>query len=108
MGIAIKEKIRNHLVRARLNVDFPRQSETVGSVDYTIRVDAPEDAQKVEVAVDQGEWRPCRRSSGYWWHDWSGYEDGEHEVVARLVCAHGKTVLSEAHEFVVAREKQTA
>lgn len=42
--------------------------------EYTFRVAAPETADEVDVSIDRGPWRPCRRAAGYWWFDWSGAE----------------------------------
>ena len=103
-----KEKRLKESIRTLLSVDYPRQGETIASDTYTFRINAPQDVQKVELAVDQAEWRPCRLSAGFWWCDWSGYENGEHEIVARLVTAEGRAVSSEPHEFFVRLEKQTA
>ncbi|MFI5363441.1 MAG: hypothetical protein ACHQ49_15855 [Elusimicrobiota bacterium] len=100
-----REKIQKASVRTQLSVDFPRQGETIASDAYTFRISAPGDVQKVEVAIDQAEWRPCRQSAGYWWSDWSGYENGEHEITARLVTAEGRAISAEPHEFFVRLEK---
>lgn len=113
MAIATKENRHNNkkqkaCARAELAVDYPRQGETIAGVNYTFRVAAPENVQKVEVAIDQAEWRPCRQSAGYWWCDWSGYENGEHEIAARVIAADGRTISSEPHEFFVQFEKQPA
>lgn len=94
--------------RTQLSVDFPRQGEKISSADYTFRISAPGDVQKIEVCVDQGGWQPCRNSAGYWWYDWSDYEEGEHEITARLATADGKTASGEPHEFFVQLEKQPA
>ncbi|MBI5246899.1 MAG: hypothetical protein HY923_06930 [Elusimicrobia bacterium] len=108
MPAATKEKVQKKSVRTQLSVDFPRQGEKITGAYYTFRISAPEDVQAVEVAVDQGDWTPCRQSAGYWWCDWSGYENGEHEITARLVTAEGRAVNSEPHEFFVRLEKQPA
>jgi hypothetical protein len=108
IAIATKEKNLKPSVRTQLSVDYPRQGEKIPGSCYTFRINAPEDVQNVEVAVDQGDWRPCRQSAGYWWCDWSGYENGEHEITARLVTAEGRPVSSEPHEFFVQLEKQPA
>ncbi|MFI5345986.1 MAG: hypothetical protein ACHQ51_06395 [Elusimicrobiota bacterium] len=92
-------------VRTQLSVDYPRQNEKITGATYTFRISAPLDVQKVEVAIDQAGWRACRQSAGFWWCDWSGYENGEHEIVARLVNGNGRTVSSEPHEFFVAIDK---
>lgn len=88
-------------LRAKTAVDFPRQNEVVAAKDYTVRISAPEGAVGVEVAVDQGDWQACRPAVGYWWYDWSGYEEGEHELIARAKGPDGKTSSSGACEFFV-------
>jgi hypothetical protein len=101
MATATKAKNQKPSVRTQLSVDFPRQGETITGASYTLRISAPADVQRVDLAVDQGEWRACRQSAGYWWYDWSGYENGEHEVTARLVTAEGRAINAEPHEFFV-------
>lgn len=107
MATAIKGK-NKHYVHTQLSVDFPQQDEKITSAYYTFRISAPDDVQKIEVAIDQDDWQPCRQAAGYWWHDWSGYEDGEHEITARIVTAEGKAINSEPHEFFVRIEKRPA
>lgn len=101
MATVAKEKTRKHSGRTTVSVDFPTQNEVITGADYTVRVSAPEEG-RVEVAFDQGDWRPCRRSAAFWWCDWSGYGDGEHEVVLRFVAADGRTTLAEPREFFTA------
>ncbi|MFI5360926.1 MAG: hypothetical protein ACHQ49_03055 [Elusimicrobiota bacterium] len=108
MATAAKPRNRKAPVRAQLSVDYPRQGETVTGPYYAIRVNAPEEAESVQVAVDLGEWRPCRPSAGFWWCDWSGYESGEHAIAARLVTLAGKTFSSVPHGFFVQLEKRPA
>lgn len=88
-------------VRTMLAVDFPRQGERIASREYTLRVSAPEDIKRMDVSIDQGDWLPCRKSAGYWWYDWSGYDSGEHEILARIETSDGKFVSCEPHEFLV-------
>lgn len=106
MTTATLEKTSRPSARTQLSVDFPRQYQTIVGSEYTFRISAPENARSVEIAVDQGDWRPCRPAVGYWWFDWTGYDDGEHEAVARLVTAEGCTISAEPHEFVVRRDAQ--
>lgn len=82
-------------------LDYPMQGEKIDSKDYTVRVGAPSGVKKVEVAIDQGSWRACRPAVGYWWYDWSGFEPGEHEVVARAQTEDGRTLRTEIHDCVV-------
>ena len=91
-------------ILTRFSVDRPQQGEKVTSGRYAIRVSAPERSKAVEVCIDQGPWQACRHSAGYWWRDWSGYADGEHEICARIKTHDGQLISSEGHEFFVDRE----
>ncbi len=82
-------------------VDFPQDKEVVVSSEYTFRVAASPDADRVEVSIDGGEWRPCRPAVGYWWHDWSGYSKGSYRVTARTTTSSGVVAESEPRRFSV-------
>lgn len=69
----------------KAHIDYPQEEETITSPHYTFRIKAPLNAEKVEVCIDGAPWQLCRYSSGFWWHDWSEYSSGEHEVVARIL-----------------------
>lgn len=84
-----------------LAVDYPRQNESITSSDYTVRVFAPEGAARVGISIDQGPWKSCRNAAGFWWYDWSGYENGEHQIAVSMETADGVRVISEPHEFYV-------
>ncbi|MBI3299002.1 MAG: hypothetical protein HYZ75_12600 [Elusimicrobia bacterium] len=84
-----------------LNVDFPRQREKIVSAEYTFRIAAPADAERVEVSIDELEWRPCRSAAGSWWYDWSRYAAGSHQLVSRAHLRDGRTVASEPRSFRV-------
>lgn len=86
-----------------ISVDYPEQDEKIAGADYTVRVSAPESVKSVEVSIDQGAWQPCRQAIGYWWHDWTGFAEGEHEVVVRCETGNGRKTLSETKEFFVVR-----
>lgn len=87
---------------AMLAVEFPRPNEKITSSDYTVRVFAPATAQKVGISIDQGPWKSCRSAVGYWWYDWSGIDNGEHQIVVSMTTPEGSRILSEPHEFEVA------
>lgn len=103
MTATLKHKNVN---RRMLAVDYPKQNEVVSSGHYTVRVFAPAGAHKVGISVDQGPWRSCRPSVGFWWYDWSGYGNGEHEVVVSMSTREGKRIISEPHEFFVQLESK--
>lgn len=69
------QELRAPAVAAEITVDYPQERERVISPDYTFRV-AARAASRVEISIDQNEWRPCRQAEGYWWYDWSGYVSG--------------------------------
>lgn len=99
---SIMTKITKKLLAApKVTVDYPEENEKVGSPQYTIRIGTHGGVKNVEVAIDQGNWVPCRQACGYWWYDWAGYKDGEHEIVARIETSEGKRIASESREFFV-------
>jgi len=101
MPAVLTKKQEAKRASTRLAVDFPKQNEIINSPQYTLRLCAPEGVKSVEVALDDGEWQPCRQAVGYWWFDWSGFGDGEHEVIARIELEDGRKIASEPHEFFV-------
>jgi hypothetical protein len=96
-----KIKMKTQIVEIRPEIEYPQQDETIASREYTFRLAAPEAADGVDISIDQGPWLACRKEVGYWWHDWSGYEDGEHEIIARTRGKEGRWRMSTPHEFLV-------
>jgi|GEM_PF-2468829 len=82
-------------------VDYPKQDEKLGPPHYSVRVTVHEKADQVDVSIDQGPWQPCRRSSGHWWFDWTDFDKGEHEVIARARQGEGRWMVSIPNEFMV-------
>jgi hypothetical protein len=66
---------------SRFSVEYPQEGEVITSPSYAFCIDAA--APRVEIAVDGGGWSSCRRSGGYWWFNWSGYESGRHQALVR-------------------------
>ncbi|HAZ09339.1 MAG TPA: hypothetical protein DCZ01_12665 [Elusimicrobia bacterium] len=85
----------------RPTLDYPRQDETISYLYYTLRVCAPETAESVDISINQGPWLACRKAAGFWWHDWSGYDNGEYEVIARTPGKNGRWLMGIPHEFMV-------
>ncbi|MDR1243783.1 MAG: hypothetical protein LBJ79_01135 [Endomicrobium sp.] len=73
-------------------IDYPVESEAISSCHYAVRVGASGDGY-VELSFNNGEWVPCRFSSGYWWFDWTCFAPGEHLISARLVNSAGNVIL---------------
>ena len=105
MKSVIKNALKNlkggAAVQARPAVDFPAQNEAIVSAQYTFRVSAPEAAESVDVSINQGPWLACRKAEGFWWYDWSGYDNGEHELIARTPGKNGRFLMSTPVEFLV-------
>src|SRR4051812_30280503 len=83
-SVAVLQRPPLKLARPVVRIAFPRDGETISHPSYALQIETAEDATCVDVCFDQGEWQPCRESLGLWWFDWSGYDTGEHEVVARV------------------------
>lgn len=90
----------------RVMLDYPQSGETVNSPSYTFRVGTSGDMERVEILIQQGAWQLCRHAEGYWWHDWSGYGDGEYHVAARAHMRDGRVIIAEPREFRVALPRQ--
>lgn len=93
--------MKTAVTEVRPQVEYPEQDETIISPHYTIRVNAGHEADGVDVSIDQGPWHRCRPASGFWWYDWSGYQNGEHSIIARTRGENGRWIMSAPQEFVV-------
>lgn len=72
-------------------IDHPINSETVYQGHYAIKIGASGDGF-VEISFNDGDWKPCRNNSGFWWYDWSDFSTGATKIVARLRNETGKTI----------------
>ncbi len=93
------------LAEAEVKVDFPKTGEVVISPSYGIRIDVPE-AVKVELAINDGPWQPCRLAVGYWWYDWSGYLPGKHQLAAKAHTAAGRVLTSRSRQVTVKLDRE--
>ncbi|MDO8716974.1 MAG: hypothetical protein Q7J73_09265 [Dehalococcoidales bacterium] len=96
----IGETVKLSEVRAVL--DHPQQGEKITAPQYTFRVGTIGDIARVEISLNEGSWRPCRNSVGYWWYDWADYAGGRYQVVARLQAKDGHLFTTEPCKFQVA------
>ena len=80
-------------------IDYPQENERVESNLYTFRIGTVPEASRVEVSVDGGSWLVCRPGAGYWWHDWIGFDPGEHVVRARGFAHDGSHAESKPRRF---------
>ena len=88
-----------------IDIDHPHADQIVTSAHYTFRMGGPETLASLEVSVDRGPWHACRRACGYWWFDWTGYEPGSHQLVARGQNHDGSPEGSTPRRFTVAIRK---
>lgn len=86
----------------RPEIQYPAEGETVVSPSYAIRVDAPAAVEALDVSIDMGPWQACRKDVGYWWYDWAGYADGEHDIITRVRGRSGRWRMSSPRSVVVA------
>ncbi|MBI4422910.1 MAG: hypothetical protein HY554_04250 [Elusimicrobia bacterium] len=84
-----------------VGIEYPKKGETIVSPQYSLRINAPLDAQKVELAVDGGSYLHCRRDSGFWWFDWTGYGAGYHAAVVKVTLRDGFVAILPPHELEV-------
>lgn len=85
----------------RIALDHPQRGEKVTSPQYTFRVGALGDIERVEISINQGPWQVCRYSVGYWWYDWSGYAAGRYQAVARAQTRDGRSLTTDPVKFLV-------
>jgi len=91
---------RNVTVEAHVVMDYPQASESITSPHYTLRFAASDETQTVDVSIDGGPWRECRKSGHHFWFDWANYMSGRHEIVARARLQNGEveeTVIRRVH-----------
>lgn len=81
---------RNATVEAPVEMDYPKGMEVVTSSHYTLRFSASPETQLIEVSIDGGPWRECRKAGGHFWFDWANYMSGRHEIHARAMQADGR------------------
>ena len=83
----------------RIAVEYPQEGELITSPSYTFRIDGS--GPRVEIAIDGGDWRPCRRSDDYWWFDWSDYDSGRHQAIVRSAPPTGQESVMRVCRFIV-------
>jgi hypothetical protein len=94
-----KDQQRPARAKESFTIDYPQEGETVNGRHYSLRVSAPQDAETVELCINQGSWLPCRQASGYWWFDFINIEPEPCQTRARLRTRGGKEKLTMLRRF---------
>lgn len=81
---AVHKQAKPAPARERGAIDYPFEGELVSGKEYTVRVSAPKDADRVELCLNNGPWRPCRSAAGYWWLDCREFPRGDCQARARI------------------------
>ena len=87
--------------RPAVRVEYPNESEVISHSSYTFRIATTPGTDNMEVSIDGGAWMSCRESLGSWWYDWSGFDKGSHELVARTRMGDGLSINSAPRRFTV-------
>lgn len=92
--------MNNVLTQTRPEIDYPQQDEAIEPGHYSFRI-AASIATSVDISIDKGPWQTCRHSIGYWWYDWTGYDEGPHEAIVRTPEPNGRFLISAPRRFSV-------
>jgi hypothetical protein len=84
-----------------VTIDHPKNLETITARHYTIRISA-ENANGLDISINDGPWQACRHSVGFWWYDWSNFQPGTHQLVARMHTNNGEYLISKRRRCKVA------
>jgi len=87
--------------RPAVRVECPREGEVIARPVYAFHIAAAPGVLGVEVSIDQGAWSACREALGLWWYDWSGFDEGGHEIAARALISDGISASSSPRRFTV-------
>ena len=74
-------------------VDYPKNLESITARQYSVRI-GTSDCTGVDISVNDQPWQPCRHNVGYWWFDWSNFQPGTHQLVARMHQRNGEYLIS--------------
>ncbi|MCX5786958.1 MAG: hypothetical protein NTX64_00385 [Elusimicrobia bacterium] len=88
--------------RVGVQVECPGEGDVIAQPSYTFNIEGAPEAESVEVSIDKGSWMPCREALGIWWYDWSGFDKGKHQLVARTRVGGAIKTISAVRRFSVA------
>lgn len=83
----------------RVVMVYPSEGEEVDAPRFRFLIEAPE--RPVEIAIDGGGWRSCRRSDGLWWFEQGGLQPGRHQALIRCRGTAGRAEARRACRFRV-------
>ena len=86
--------------KTAVHVKYPRAGEKVSRPTYAVQVETSFEPVRVELRINDDAWAPCREALGLWWYDWSGFEPGEHRLVARVTTQDGDLLESIEREIL--------
>ncbi len=86
--------------KTTVHVKYPRAGETINRPSYAVQVEAPSKPVRVELRINASDWLPCREALGLWWYDWTGFEPGNHALVARVTTQDGDVLESVEREIL--------
>jgi len=67
---------------SQISIDYPQPGENVSVGHYAVRISGCKG--ECEVAIEDGEWQPCRPDGGHCWLDWSPTKPGTYRILARV------------------------
>jgi len=79
--------------QAPVVVQYPQEGEKVYKGHYAVRVDV-QNAQSVQLSINNGLWQDCREASGHYWYDWFPSEAGAFRLAARGLDEDGRIIKS--------------
>lgn len=74
-------------------IDYPKNLETINARHYCVRMGAS-DCTGMDISINDQPWQPCRHAVGYWWFDWTNFQPGTHQLVARMHKRNGEYLIS--------------
>ena len=75
-------EVKPAVQQSKLSIDYPQAAENVQRGHYSIRISGC--LNECQVAIDDGEWQPCRSAEGFSWYDWYPEQPGTHRISVRV------------------------
>ncbi len=103
----IKKPLKSSSPKSEGNllIDYPTEGEKIQEGSYAIRISTDPNSE-VEISINNGEWRPCRESIGYWWFDWKPMNVARCKLAARSRVGKGRWKKSDARSCEIIDSNQ--